>query len=72
MPNCGFNNYALVAVCTHTSFYHYCVFFLGSYELLPLLSRFGTYEMPTPFGSLLTAVSKHIPLTCDMQNGVKR
>ena len=61
--NCGFNNYVLAAVL-YASFYLYCVFF-GSYELSPLLSRLGKYGMPTPFGSLLTAVRKHVPRTHD-------
>ena len=34
--------------------------FFGSYELSPLVSRLGKYGTTTPFGSLLTAVRKHV------------
>ena len=61
MPNCGFNNYVLAAVLYAYIILSLLRVFFGSCELLPLLSRLGKYGMPTSFGSLLTAVRKHVP-----------
>ena len=60
VPNCRFKNYALVAFLSAYIILSILHFF-GSYELLPLLSRLGEYGTPTPFGSLLTVVRKHVP-----------
>ena len=65
VPNCGFNNYALAVGLYACIILSLLRGFFCSYELSPLLSHLGKYGTPTPFGSLLTAVRKHVPRTRD-------